>query len=139
METGVSTPAGPRIGSRGSFARFVAAGIGNTAFSYGAYCAALYLGLDYAGASLVALVLGVAVSYGTQSRLVFAGSSSRSLLRFIAAWAVLYGVNVGMIALLTRLSMSAYAAGALTTVPMALLSYLVLKFMVFPPPRDPAR
>lgn len=113
------------------FIRYVVVGVGNTAFGYGAYAAFLFFGIEYRVASLLALVLGIAFSFTTQSTMVFRNATLITLVKFVVAWVILYLLNISLIALLMRASMSAYSAGAVATVPVTLVSYFVLKFAVF--------
>lgn len=116
---------------RHQFLRFVLVGIGNTAFSYGAYAALLFVGFEYRVASLLALVLGIAFSFTTQGTVVFRNATRVTLVKFVVAWVLLYFFNISLIALLMRSSLSAYLAGAVATVPVTLVSYFILKFAVF--------
>jgi putative flippase GtrA len=118
------------------FVRFVLVGVLNTAFGYGVYAAMLYLGFSYPIASLTSLLLGILFSFQTQGRLVFGDPRQRLLPRFALAWAVIYALNLGLIASFVRFGLDAYTAGALALVPTVVLSYLVQKFIVF---RAPAR
>ena len=120
-----------RIFVRHQFVRFVLVGVGNTAFSYGAYALLLLVGLEYRIASLLALLLGIAFSFVTQGTVVFRNATRATFAKFVLAWALLYLLNISIIALLMRVPMSAYLAGALATVPITLTSFLVLKLFVF--------
>ena len=114
------------------FARFLLVGVVNTGFSYAVYAALLYLGLVYYAANFGAMALGVGFSFLTQGRLVFSNREPRLIFRFAAGWVVIYGINIGIIALLLRWSeLNAYVAGALALAPITLISYFVQKFLVF--------
>ena len=113
------------------FVRYVLVGIVNTAFSYGAYATLLLVGLDYRVANLLALVLGIAFSFTTQGNVVFRNATRVTLIKFIVAWMLIYIFNISVIALLMHASMSAYLAGAIAAVPVTLVSYIILKFVVF--------
>ena len=113
------------------FIRYVLVGIGNTAFGYGAYAALLFLGFEYRVASLLALVLGIAFSFTTQANVVFRNATRVTLVKFVVAWVFLYTLNISLIALFMRISMTAYIAGAVATIPVTLASYFILKFAVF--------
>lgn len=113
--------------------RFVCVGIANTLFSYGIYAGLIYLGLGYASANLVALMLGILLSYKTQGTLVFRTSTNRRLLRFVMAWGVIYLLNVLLIARFIALGLNPYISGALALPFVTLLSYLSQKFFVFRP------
>lgn len=116
---------------RHEFLRFVLVGCLNTGFSYSLYALFLWLGLNFALANLLAFVISLLFSFGTQGKLVFGNHDWRLLWRFVLAWIVIYLFNVGLIALLVRMHLSPYLAGALALVPVTLLSYLVQKFVVF--------
>lgn len=120
------------------FIRYVLVGIGNTVFSYGAYAALLFIGLEYQLASLLALLLGIAFSFTTQGKVVFRHATHVTFIKFVLAWLAIYIFNISIIALLMSASMSAYMAGAVATVPVTLVSYFILKFAVFRR-RDPIR
>jgi len=117
--------------NRHEFVKFVLVGIGNTCFSYGAYVLFLRLGLDFRLASLLALVLGIAFSFVTQGNLVFRNATRITLAKFVLAWAGIYGLNVLLIWLLMQASINAYLAGAMATVPVTLVSFFILKYLVF--------
>lgn len=120
------------------FLRFVLVGCVNTGFSYGLYAFFLWLGLNFALANLLAFSISILFSFSTQSRLVFGNHDWRLLLRFVLVWCAIYLFNIGLIALLMRMQMSAYLAGALALVPVTLLSYLLQKLVVFGPSRSRA-
>ena len=119
------------------FVRFLLVGTLNTGFSYGIYALCLWLGLHFVAANLVALLLGVVFSFGTQGRLVFHNADPRRFLQFTLFWAVIWGCNIGLIRLLMEMGLGAYAAGALALVPVTLLSYVGQKLFVFAPARRP--
>lgn len=111
--------------------RFLLVGVLNTAVCYAVYFVLLWCGLPYPLANLGALVFGVLFSFRTHASLVFRQSASRRLPRYLVCWALLYGVNIALIAALLRQGLDAYQAGALALIPMAGISYLVQKLVVF--------
>lgn len=111
--------------------RFLLVGGVNTAASYAVYAALLFVGLPYTLANLGGLVFGILFSFRTHSALVFRQMGGRRFPRYLAGWALLYGVNILLIGGAMRLGLDAYWAGALAIPPMALLSYLVQKQFVF--------
>ena len=120
------------------FVRFVLVGCLNTGFAYAVYAALLWAGLPYVWANLGSLILGIVFSFATQGRLVFGNRDNRLLPRFALCWVILYFINIGLIALLIRLGMNAYTAGALALVPMAISSFFVQRYVVFGGARAPA-
>jgi putative flippase GtrA len=120
---------------RWQLVRFLIVGFGNTIFSYAVYALGLFMGLPYWLASLVALVIGIAVGFVTQGRLVFRSSLEGRLPLFVTVWAALYGVNILVIRLLTDLGIDAYLAGAIATLPTVALSFALNRLVVFRVPR----
>lgn len=111
--------------------RFVIAGGFNTLVSYGAYVALLQAGLGLPLAGLLSLLVGIAAGFVTQGRFVFGNVSAASALRFVLAWGVMYGVHLGIVTGLLRLGISPYAGALVALVVLTLLSYFVLRDLVF--------
>ena len=124
---------------RHQFVRYVLVGICNTAFSYGVFALLFYVGLDYRLASLLALLLGIVFSFTTQGTIVFRGATRVTFVKFVVAWGFMYLFNIALIAMMRRASIDTYLAGAIATVPVTLVSYLVLKFAVFGRPPSAVR
>jgi putative flippase GtrA len=120
----------PRL-LRFQFVRFLFVGTLNTVVGYAAYALLLYLGLPFTAASLGALLLGILFSFRTHGALVFGNRDGRLIFRFAGCWGIIYLVNIALIGALVRLGLGDYVAGALTMLPVALLSYLMQKFLVF--------
>jgi putative flippase GtrA len=121
------------------FARFLVVGAINTLFAYAVYAAGLFLGLNYAAANLVALVLGILVSFRTQARLVFRSHDDRRVVHFVVAWVVIYLCNIAMIRFFLSLGLDAYGAGFLALPFTAVLSFVIQKQFVFRnQPSDPS-
>lgn len=113
------------------FVRFVLVGILNTLFSYAIYAGLVYLGLGYAVANLIALIIGVVFSFKTQGMLVFNESNNRRLFRFVVVWAVIYLFNIAIIGRFIALGLNSYVSGALAIPFSTLLSYIGQKYFVF--------
>ena len=116
---------------RPQFMRFLAVGAANTGFSILVYWAMLWAGLAVSLASLASLVVGILISFTTQSRFVFDNRDPWKLLPYFIVWSILYAFNLGLIWLLMRCGLDAYAAGFLSTPATVLLSYFLQKAFVF--------
>ena len=119
------------VASKRRFMRFLLVGTLNTAFSYVVYALLLLLGLHYAAANLGAVLLGIVFSFKTQGMLVFRDPRNALFARYVASWIVIYGANVGLIALFVRLGLNAYAAGLAVLPVIVPASYLVQKLLIF--------
>lgn len=106
-------------------------GVANTAFSYGIYAAGIFVGLPYYVASLIALVLGIVVSFFMQGHLVFRAQLKGRFPLFVVMWALLYLLNIGIIWMLSTAGMDYYLAGLVAAVPVVAASFVLQKFIVF--------
>jgi putative flippase GtrA len=116
--------------------RFILVGAINTAFSYGVYASAIYVGAGYALASAVSMIAGVLFSYQTTGGLVFRRAAGGSLSRFVACYVFVYIFSVILLAQMDAAGINPYLSGILVAVPAALVSYLLLKLLVFRAKRD---
>jgi putative flippase GtrA len=110
--------------------RFLVAGVVNTAFGYGLYAGLLWLGLDRYGAQAIGYVLGTGFNYLTYSRAVFRDAGPAKL-RFALSYAGNYLINLAGLRLASQFIANPYVAGAVTTLGVVLLNYLVLRRLVF--------
>ena len=116
---------------RPQFMRYLAVGAANTGFNILVYWAMLWAGLAVSLASLASIVVGILISFTTQSRFVFDNRDPWKLLPYFIVWSILYAFNLGLIWLLMRCGLDAYAAGFLSTPATVLLSYFLQKAFVF--------
>lgn len=117
--------------ARSRVLRFLMVGGINTAFGYGAYALLLFAGLSYALAALLGTILGVLFNFLTTGKLVFDGLSGARLARFVTVYAITYAINVATLTVLIGFRIQAYLAGAICLLPMAALSYVLMRDFVF--------
>jgi putative flippase GtrA len=113
------------------FVKFVLIGVFNTAFSYSIYAGLLFVGFNYALANLIALILGIIVSFRTQGRFVFGNTDIRLGVRFLLGWGFIYAVAVLLVGWMISLGINAYSAGAVALPFTAVTSFFVQKNFVF--------
>ena len=113
------------------FLRFLLVGLLNTAFGYGLFALLTWLGLAWPAAIGLATLGGIAFNFQSIGRFVFDGAPWSRMGRFTAVYALLYGLNVGAVALLLKLSINVYLANALVLGPLALAGYLLQRKFVF--------
>jgi len=113
------------------FMIFLLVGALNTLFAYSLYSLLLFLQLHYALASLLSTVGGVLFNFKTTGTLVFKSRDNGLLSKFIAVYCITYSVNVGFLKLFHYFDANMYYAGAIMVLPIALLSYTLLKKYVF--------
>lgn len=111
-------------------ARYLVAGVVNTAFGYGLYAGLIWLGLDRYVAQGLGYVLGTGFNYLTYSRHVFTDAGPAKA-RFALSYGVNYLINLGGLALVSHVIPNPYLAGAVTTLGVVALNYVVLRRLVF--------
>jgi putative flippase GtrA len=113
------------------YVRFVVVGIGNTAFGYGVYLLALWLGIPYQAAAVLSTILGVIFNFFTTGRIVFRNSSMSKIIGFFMVYAVVLAVNLVLLTALVEAGTDK-ALGQMFVLPIVVvLSYLLNKYLVF--------
>lgn len=114
------------------FVRYIFVGGLNTAFGYGLYCLLVWLGVPFIWATLVSHVLGVLFNFMTTGTLVFEDNDLRKIFKFFLNYVLTYFINIGINkALQVWLGCNEYIAGAGATIFTALVSFVILKRLVF--------
>jgi putative flippase GtrA len=113
--------------------KFLGVGFVNLIFGYSVYAGLIYMKLPYARALFLATVIGVAFNFFSYGRLVFAaGGGVPVLFKFIASYALVYLLNVIMLAGLTHyLSTNPYVGQAVCLPTNVMLSWLLMKNWVY--------
>lgn len=109
---------------------FIVGGI-NTLFAYLLYAGFLYVHVHYALASLLSTVIGVLFNFMTTGRIVFKNGDNRLLFKFAGVYCITYSVNVGCLRIFAAFKANMYLAGAILTIPVAMLAYTLMRKYVF--------
>jgi putative flippase GtrA len=112
------------------FARFLGVGLLNTLFGYAVFAGLILAGVGPMPALVLTYAVGIVFNFFTTGRLVFRGSPG-SFLRFVAAYAAIYAVNVGLFKVVEAAGAAPLAAQALCLPVVAVFSFLVFKLHVF--------
>ena len=107
------------------FLRFLVTGLVNTAFGYGVFCLGLLLGMGPPMALALQFALGIPFNFIVHGRFVFGRAAWSRLAPYGLAYLVLYGMNLGALALLVP-ALAPAIAQALLLLPMAVLSFVLL-------------
>jgi putative flippase GtrA len=109
--------------------RYLVVGGLNTALSFAVYIAAIKLfNTPYYLASLISILLGIAVGFKAHGKFVFGHKGG--FLRYIACWASIYAVNTLLIALIR--DFTGDIVGQLLVLPFTTVaSYFLLKKLVY--------
>ena len=113
------------------FVRFLAVGLLNTAFGYAIFAVFILAGVAPMPALVLTYVFGITFNFFTTGRLVFRGRHAGAFLRFVAAYGVIYVVNVGLFKLAEAAGASPLVAQALCLPVVAVFSFVIFKLHVF--------
>jgi putative flippase GtrA len=113
------------------FLRFLVVGGINTLFGFALYSGLILLGTRVWLALLLANVAGVLFNFFTTSVVVFRTSLRRRMLRFVGVYLAIYLVNLALLSAARHVFGNAILAQALLVLPMAVLSYLLMRRFVF--------
>jgi len=112
-------------------ARFIVAGAANTVFGFAVYAGAVLARAPVWAALMAGVVAGLVFNYLTIGGYAFRQLSRRNFPWFALCYATVYLVNLGLIELLSHKGLGVIQAQALVTVPLAVFSYLMMRFLVF--------
>lgn len=100
-------------------------------FGYGLFAFFVWLGLHYSFAVFLSTVLGVLFNFKTTGLIVFKNGNNKLLLKFIGVYILTYLTNIVLISFLKLTGLGIYLAGAIAVLPVAILSFILLKSFVF--------
>ena len=106
--------------------RFLAVGLGNTAFGYAVYALAVLAGAPPQLALVLQFVLGVLWNYGMHARLVFSVQGWGRLPAYIGAYVLIYAANALALRLLLGQGLGPLAAQLLILPFVVALSWLLI-------------
>ena len=119
------------------FARFLLVGALNTLFGYFLYGSLILIGLNYKYAVLLATILGVLFNFQTTGRLVFGSQNNKLIFRFVLVYVVTFLLNVEALRIVDAIDIGIeqktkmLIAGAILVLPMAVISFILMKLFVF--------
>lgn len=114
------------------FVRFLLTGGLNTAFGFSMFALFNYL-TNHAFLSIIlANITGVLFNFKSYGTLVFRSKDQSKIVRFFGAYIVLIILQISALKLLYLTGIeNSYLAGAITILPMALVSFYILRKFVF--------
>ena len=112
------------------FIKYLFVGLLNTAFSYTIYAIFVALGLRANLALFFQYIIGVLWNFKTTGWLVFKNSNNKLIFKFVACYVFTFILNSILLKILI-LYINPYLAQALLVFPIALVSFVIMKFWVF--------
>ncbi len=113
--------------------KFLGAGLLNTAFGYTVYAGLLFFNTPYLVALFFATVAGVIFNYFSFGRMVFDGNGGWLVFgKFVAAYALIYGVNAALLSGLTNYFLLNPYLGQAICIPLSVvLSWILMNHWVY--------
>lgn len=113
------------------FIKFLMVGALNTAFGYIIFALFIFLKFHYSLAILFATILGIVFNFKTTGSIVFKNNDNKLIFRFFAVYFITYILNTALIKLFTMINFNLYYAGIIILLPMAVISFVLMKKFVF--------
>lgn len=114
------------------FFKFLIVGFINTLFSYFLYVFFVAVGFCANLALFFQYILGVAWNFKTTGTIVFNNKDNSLIFKFVLSYIFTFLVNSILLKLLIQ-NINEYLAQAILIMPIALLSFVILKYWVFKP------
>ena len=114
-----------------TFIRFLIAGGINTLFGFAVYSLLVLAEAPVWTALMAATIAGTLFNFVTTGGYVFRDLTARRLPKFLVCYTLVFVINLESIDLLLRIEESKILAQAILTLPMAVLSYLIMARFVF--------
>jgi putative flippase GtrA len=112
-------------------------GVLNTIFGYSLFAILILIGLHYKYAVLIGTILGVLFNFQTTGKLVFGSKNNKLVFRFVGVYVVTFLLNVEALRIADAISINIehkakiLIAGAILVLPMAVISFVLMKLFVF--------
>lgn len=119
-----------KLALKNQFFLFLVVGGINTLVGYGIFSLLIFLGLHYALAAFLSTVIGILFNFKTTGMIVFKSKNNKLIFRFLAVYGVTYIINVTYLKILIPYC-NVYILGAISILPLALISYFLNKKFVF--------
>jgi putative flippase GtrA len=113
------------------FLKFLLVGGINTLFSYFLFAAFIFLGLHYTIASFLGTISSILFNFKTTGIIVFKSHNNKLIFRFFTVYIVVYLFYLAGLSIFNYFSISNYIAGAVLILPVAFLSFVLMRKFVF--------
>ena len=113
------------------FILFLFVGLLNTGFGYGLFALLIFLNVHYSLASLISTFLGIIFNIKTTGAIVFRNNNNILIFRFFLAYCITYLLGLLFLYSTNLFGISNYIAGAVWLLPGAIISFFLMKSIVF--------
>ncbi len=113
------------------FAKFLLIGLLNTFIGYSIFIALSLMNLGPSSTLFLTYLIAVPINFFTTGKIIFSNNNWLMLLPFIAAYIIIYGINLLLLQLFIYWHYNQIVAQALILPFIAVLSFLIFKKGVF--------
>jgi putative flippase GtrA len=115
------------------FLRFCVVGVVNTAAGYGFFALFIFLAIPYMIAGTLSFICGICFNYVVTRRFVFEGQGRKNAFSYyLVSYGILYFYSLALLwVLIDGFGLTAYLAGLVSLPINAVVSFLLLRAIVF--------
>lgn len=113
------------------FIKFLFVGGINTLFGYSIYSFFLFIGFNYSIALFLGTILAILFNFKTTGLIVFKSHNNKLIYRFFGVYIITYLLNALFLKVFDLLKYNMYLAGLILLLPMAIISFILMKTFVF--------
>lgn len=113
------------------FIKFLFVGGLNTLFGYSLFALFIFLGFHYVIAITLGTIIAILFNFKTTGMIVFKSKDNKLIYKFFGAYSIVYVLNVIGLKIFNYYNISNYIAGAVLILPIATMSFLLMRKFVF--------
>lgn len=113
------------------FLLFLLVGGVNTFFGYGIFALFIFCGMHYMIAALLSTIMGILFNFKSTGGIVFKNNDNGLIFKFFSVYAITFVLNVLLLKFALYSNFNIYIASFAITIPMAFVSYLLQRNLVF--------
>lgn len=106
----------------------------NTLFGYGLFAFFIFLHFNYLVAITFGTIIAIIFNFKTTGLIVFKSNDNKLIFKFFGVYLIVYILNVIGLRIFNQFNVSNYIAGAVLLFPMAIVSFLLMRRLVFKAP-----
>lgn len=119
------------------FVKYLFVGFMNTVFSYMVYAIIVTITNRPTFSLALSYIIGILFNFQTTGRIVFKNKNNTLIIKFFLSYLTTFFINRYMLELLVNtMNMDKYLSQALLVFPIAMISFTILKFFVFPEKKE---
>ncbi|MDD5693582.1 MAG: GtrA family protein [Patescibacteria group bacterium] len=113
------------------FIKFLFVGGLNTLFGYGLFAFFIFLHFNYLVAITFGTIIAIIFNFKTTGLIVFKSNDNKLIFKFFGVYLIVYILNVIGLRIFNQFNVSNYIAGAVLLLPIAIISFLLMRSFVF--------